>query len=236
MNIYQLYFDEKSKANCFKESKKIECINFKTKEDIKKNPYFENKYISDIVNFNPIKDNEHLGILSHKFERKTSFTYKDLEETNKDSEVISFFKANEHEDVLKGLNRWHINGIQCLNSILWNLGKVDLIAKNPSTFIMQNHFLAKGDIYKEYVKYWLNPVIEMCENDHKLKELLWVDAGYRQSVSLLGFDYPHHPFVLERLFMYFVTDRKIKVDQYTNKAISNRKINQLKENRLKWGK
>lgn len=224
MNIYQIYFNKSSENNCFKESEKIKGVEIKVKEDIKKNPFFENKYIAEIISGDNIKDNEYYGVLSHKFTRKTGFTYRDLELLDFNKDVVSFFRhirpfKDDNRNVLSNLNKWHSNGITCLNRILWGLGRADMIGVIPDTVIYQNHFLAKGKVYKSYVNDWLIPSIEMCELDEDLKSLLWEDSGYTYALHFMGFDYPHHTFVLERLFMLYCKHKGIEVQQEKPKMI-----------------
>ena len=90
MNIYQLYYDDKQLVNCFDKAEKVKCINMSCKEDLKKNPFFENKYIAEIIP--TVKDNDYYGVLSHKFERKTGFNYSDMERLDKTEDVVSFFR------------------------------------------------------------------------------------------------------------------------------------------------
>lgn len=224
MKIYQLYFDEKSRLNCFDKAEKVKCFNFKTKEDLKVNPYFENYQIRDIISNGDFRDFEYVGILSHKFTRKTGFDYCHLEQIDFKGDVVSFFRnipayKSDQKNVLAFLKRWHTNGVECLNRILWGLGRVDMIGKMPDSVIYQNHFLAKGRLYKEYVNEWLAPAMEMCEHDEGLKSLLWEDAGYTLAIQTKGFDYPHHTFVLERLPMLYFKYRGIEIQQEKPKMI-----------------
>lgn len=89
--------------------------------------------------------------------------------------------------------------------------------KNP---IYQNHHCTRTDIYQDYVKNWLLPAMEAMENDKEIKELCFRDAKYSMATPLglanvkkeLGLDYyPHHPFLLERLFSVYHNVMKIKV-------------------------
>ena len=219
MKIYQLYYNDKSKANCFDESEHFKCFQFKEKEDLKVNPYFENKQIRGLISKGDFKDDEYVGILSHKFTRKTGFEYKHLQEIDFKKDVVSFFRHVRSEKVLFNLDRWHKNGNKCLNSILWGLGRADMIGVTPDSVIYQNHFLAKGSVYKDYVNEWLIPAMDMCEEDSKLKSLLWEDAGYNIAIKDFGFDFPHHTFILERLPMLYFKYKGIEVQQEKPKMI-----------------
>lgn len=89
--------------------------------------------------------------------------------------------------------------------------------------IYQNHFSAKRDIYHDYVKEYLNPAMEIMQNDPEINKLVMADSNYSTLTSKrpdhlkeieqkLGINYyPLAPFLLERLFSVYVHNKKINV-------------------------
>lgn len=84
--------------------------------------------------------------------------------------------------------------------------------------IHENHFIARNEIYQEYVKDVLAPAIEFCNLHHEFKQ----DSGYvnkkrdleevREYQKKSGrIDWPIQPFILERLFSIWINDKNFNV-------------------------
>jgi hypothetical protein len=92
--------------------------------------------------------------------------------------------------------------------------------KNP---IYQNAFMAKNEIYQDYLNEYLIPAMNLIKNDHKIYELATQDSNYSQLQKKdaanpeylqekIGFPYyPMAPFILERLFSVYVHNKNINV-------------------------
>lgn len=83
--------------------------------------------------------------------------------------------------------------------------------------IYENHFVARGDIYRTYVRDCLIPCVDFVCSD----PVFSVDAGYakrKRAQDVAEFtaktglkDWPIMPFILERLFMIWIEKKNLKV-------------------------
>jgi hypothetical protein len=84
--------------------------------------------------------------------------------------------------------------------------------------IQENHFIAKRDIYHEYVEKALKPAMEFVRD----KDVFYKDSGYvnkKKSVDEIRnyqtksgrTDWPILPFILERLFSIWIEGKGFKV-------------------------
>lgn len=108
--------------------------------------------------------------------------------------------------MLAHLYHWHPNSKQAMEILWQKLGyKLCGEVKNP---IYQNHFVAKSEIYQDYVTNFLNPAMELIKTDEQLNNLMMQESNYgklsreadiRSVREKLGIDYyPLVPFILER--------------------------------------
>lgn len=91
--------------------------------------------------------------------------------------------------------------------------------KHIST-IYSNFFVAKGDIYREYVKV-LEKACNIMEEDEEIKKLCWQNANYNVSLSseeLFKYTglkyYTFHTFILERLFSVWLDNNNFSISIY----------------------
>jgi len=108
--------------------------------------------------------------------------------------------------MLAHLYHWHPSSKQAIELLWSKLGfKLCGEVKNP---IYQNHFVAKREIYQDYVTDFLNPAMELIKTDEELNKLMMSESNYgklnreadlRSVKAKLGLDhYPLAPFILER--------------------------------------
>jgi hypothetical protein len=183
--------------------------------------FFENKPIQEVVSQATSKN---VGVCSWKLADKMKIRVglrNALTESfiNSDFEVLSLTKNSKRHKMLAMANAWH-NGFIPTLDLLWNkLGfKRPGEAKNP---IYQNHFIARTDIYKDYVKNFLNPAIELILNDPELNQMMIQPSGYgklsrhsdiKNVKAQLGMDdYPICPFILERCACLWFQMKGIKI-------------------------
>lgn len=125
---------------------------------------------------------------------------------NSDFDVLCLTKNSKKHTMLAMANAWHKGFIPTIKLLWEKLAlKMPGEAKNP---IYQNHYVAKTEIYRDYVDNFLSPAMELTEKDEELRNLMLQPSGYghlnRQadlkSVKMkLGLDdYPLCPFILER--------------------------------------
>lgn len=216
IKLYQIYYDEASKANCFKDG----VILYDNSEfDMrKKKPgweYMENNVIPIVMNHEFIHSalNDYTGIISHRFLRKVMRTPEKIRafiKSNPDSDVYTFFDSHNRNNFLPHLNNFHKGGTHILKTILLDLGIPWPDNDTVREVVYNNHFIATNRCYIHYKGAYLDPVMNAMKNaTGHLKKLLWKDSGYSKLSSVVqnGTYYPMHTFVLERLFSIFLTDR-----------------------------
>lgn len=185
--------------------------------------FFENEVIARIV---PTLTEDRFGICSYALRQKIGggvpmreeFTEKTLE---RDFEVLCLGRRSPEERMLFRLDHWHPGSRAILNLIFEKLGLgTPPEPKNP---IYQNHFVAKREIYQDYVGSFLIPAMELMQSDYEIVKLVNVESGYyklkppfgeyaQRVKKFLGTDYvPLHAFILERCFSCWINNKPIKV-------------------------
>lgn len=137
---------------------------------------------------------------------------------NSEYEVMSFTRNTENHKMLAAAAMWHPGFLTTFDKILDSIG-----VRRPGEVkipIYQNHFSARRDIYQDYVKTYLIPAMEVITNDKEINALAMQDSKYsdltHQSAEhlkeKLGISYyPLIPFLLERLFSIYVSNKRIRV-------------------------
>lgn len=183
-------------------------------------PYFENEIISKLV---PQSDADIVGIASWRLADKRGDMHRLADKTltaekilNADFDV-AILTPRGHKDILQKLYAWHhepaVLAVQEFNKFI-------RIPETVDHSIYENHFIARGDLYKEYVSSCLLPAIDFMRGN----AVFDLPAGYlrRKSESdqkhikpileSWGMkDYPIGVFLLERLFSVFINKKGYKV-------------------------
>ena len=79
--------------------------------------------------------------------------------------------------------------------------------------VYSNFFIAKKEIYFEYIDTVIKPLIEWLENEPIIQQMLWSNSGYmglqkEQLKEYTGLDhYTYHTFVLERFFSIYYQNK-----------------------------
>ena len=211
--LYQVYYDEKQKEKLFPFSIPY----FNSGLTI----FFENKVLSDIVSASTA---EKVGVASWKLRDKMRIRVAPRGELteevlNSEYDVLSLTKNSRKHTMLAHLYHWHKDSKQAM-ALLWSkLGyKLCGEVKNP---IYQNHYVAKREIYQDYVTNFLNPAMELIKTDEELNNLMMKDSGYgklsreadiRSVKAKLGISYyPLAPFILERCPSCYFDMKNIKI-------------------------
>lgn len=212
VDFYQIVYREEQKSACYPFAR----VYFNEKLT----PFFENTVIERLV---LASEAEKISVCSWKLKDKMRWNVRrprtlTEEILQGDYEVMSFTGNTQYHQFLYAAEKWHpgIRGI--LGRIMGYIGKsMPGEIKNP---IYQNHFSARQDIYKKYVREYLSPAMAFMEADPDC----WKDSGYTQlnKTDAASADwlqrtigipyYPMHPFVCERLFAIFCHNERIKVD------------------------
>lgn len=183
--------------------------------------FFENKPIEAIVKASTSKNTAVCSWkLADKMKIRVGLRQPLTEDVIKsDFEVLSLTKNSTKHQMLAMAKTWHPYFIPAIDLLWQKLGlKRPGEAKNP---IYQNHFMARTDIYQDYVQNFLSPAMQLIEDDPELNKLMNKPSGYgklsreadKKSVKAkLGMDdYPLCPFVLERCPSLWFQMKNIKI-------------------------
>jgi hypothetical protein len=186
-------------------------------------PFFENSVISELVGTSKA---DKIAVCSWKLKQKLKWYIGKPQEITpelleSDYEVMSFTKNTSMHRMFAAAEANHKGFVTVFKKICDAIGvKFTGEVKIP---IYQNHFSAKREIYHDYVKEYLNPAMEIMQNDPEINKLVMADSNYSTLTSKrpehlkeiehkLGIGYyPLAPFLLERLFSVFVQNEKINV-------------------------
>ncbi len=213
--LIQIYYDESQKSACYP----FADLYFNQNLTI----HFENSCIKELV---LASTSEKTAVCSWRLKEKMRYYIgkpRELtqEVLDSDYDVLSFTKNTKHHQMLDAADHWHKGFRGILTEILEMLSiKMPREVKIP---IYQNHFSARTDIYQDYVKTYLIPVMNLIENDPHINELAMKDSNYATLARGNGVSpeylkenigvgyYPLVPFLLERLFSIYVHNRRINV-------------------------
>jgi hypothetical protein len=211
--LYQLFYKEEQKEKLYHFA-----IPYKT-EGL--TVFFENYWIRQLVWSTQA---EKIGVTSWKLADKMRMRVGLREPLtqhalNSDYDVLSLTKNSLKHTMLAHLYQWHPKSKETM-ALLWQkLGlKLPGEVKNP---IYQNHHCTKTEIYKDYVKNFLNPAMELTLSDEELNNLMLQPSGYgklsrgadmKSVKAKLGLDdYPLAPFILERCFSCYAQVKGYKI-------------------------
>lgn len=185
--------------------------------------FFENEPISRLVMETTA---DKIGVCSWKLKEKLRWYVgrprpitQEVLET--DYDVLSFTRNTDQHRMLDTAEIWHKGFKDALKKICDGIGvRMPFDVKKP---IYQNHFMAKTEIYKDYVKTYLIPAMELIKNDIEINKTVMIDSNYSALAKKdaaspeilqqkIGFPYyPLAPFLLERLFSVYVQNKNINV-------------------------
>lgn len=211
--LYQIYYEESQLKDLYP------CA-IPYNNEGKLTVFFENAVIAERVMKTTA---DKIGITSWKLRMKQKmYVGRPKEITQEvlegDYDILSFTKNTKYHTMLAAATQSHKFFQPTFDKILAAIGKSrPHEVKNP---IYQNHFVARTDIYQDYVKNWLTPACEAIEGVPEIRELAYKDSNYSelsgQSAEILknqiGMSYyPMVPFLLERLFSVYHNVNRIKV-------------------------
>lgn len=230
VDFYQIYFKESQIESLFPFAKPY----FNEKLTV----FFENSVISQLV---PTSGAQKIGVCSYALRNKLNNGIpmrgqelgKSKDEILSDALEADFdvlaltrrqnpIKGPESHFMLAKMDNWHPGSRETFNLILKAIG-LDTFEnrREPKDPIYQNHFVARAEIYKEYVSKALIPAMEVmgtpevskrCYEDSQYYKLK-TDPGYPKLIKdQLGMDYvPLHTFLLERLFSCWINGKNLNI-------------------------
>lgn len=191
-------------------------------------PYFENGIIAGIV---PVLRSDFIGVASWRLAKKRNDGYapvilkNDLTLTeekilNADADVCILTPNRINHQPLAMAANWHgqawVDAFHVFKGFLHSVG---IEVPNELTHtIYENHFIARREIYHDYVKNILIPACSFVVDN----PVFMVPSGYvykkrdakeiQRVQKLLNMkDWPILPFILERLFSIYIQDKGFKV-------------------------
>lgn len=212
LNIWQIYFDERSRNNCYQE--------YKLYDNSKKlDENFENSVIAELISKHEHRKGDYFGVFSHDIrqdivfkEGEYTFNPENLEKVvsnNTGVEVFSFQKRREQKNIVLQAENYHPGIVEMTKKVLVECEFLYDLPKRLNNIILWNYFLAKSDIYEAYVTELLLPAMQVLKNmpeayqDAKYKTL--DDETRQRFIRAFGHPhYPYHPFLLERLPSVFM--------------------------------
>lgn len=191
-------------------------------------PFFENSIIAGLV---PVLDAEFIGVASWRLRFKRTQAYVpsilannlDLTEEkiiNADADVLILTPHRPNHQPLHMAAHWHgqpwVDAFHVFKGFLSSVG-----IKVPDELthtIYENHFIARKEIYHEYVQRVLIPAclfvlsdpVFMAPSGYVNKKRDPVEIQRVQRLLKMN-DWPILPFILERLFSLYIQDKGFKV-------------------------
>lgn len=191
--------------------------------------FFENSVIADLV---PKSNADYVAVCSWRLAQKRQDGSTPLVLRNQlglseekilghDFDVAVLCPV-KHKDIVNKLVLWH--GENATNAVD-ALRKFIRVPDEVEHVIYQNHFIARGSIYKDYVKTCLLPCMDfMASYSEDGRDVFFEDSGYisrkknaspeeikRIQKAFKRNDWPIAPFILERLFSLWIHGKGFNV-------------------------
>lgn len=191
-------------------------------------PYFENAIIAGLV---PMSEADYISVCSWRLRKKRNDTahflggfgkdglsYEKIAEAHPFDVAILTPHSPSHQPLAMAVN-WHGKAwVDAFNHFKPFLNRFGKIPDELNYAIYENHFIARRDIYHSYVQDYLIPAIEYIGSEM----VYFADSNYlpkkkdeteikRVQNLLQRNDWPILPFLLERLFSFYINDKGFKV-------------------------
>jgi hypothetical protein len=229
LEFFQIYYDDIQKEELYPFAQPFKNYGL--------TPFFENAVIADLV---PACTADLVSVCSWRLKQKrnsssspiilkgdTSLTEEKI--LNADFDVAILTPKSSSHQMLNMARNWHGSnwdkGFQGMKMFLFRElnTRVPEELKHP---IYENHFIAKREIYQDYVNNFLIPMMTFMQDEIYVmgdKSDFLLPSGYAKRKranpeevgrikTLLGFeDWPLLPFLLERLFSIYINDKGFNV-------------------------
>jgi hypothetical protein len=225
LQFYQIYYQDEQLKECYEFSKPY--------KNTKVTDFFENDVIKTLV---PNCEASYISVCSWRLRKKRLDGWcpvilkGDMELSEEkilshDFDVAVLTPRSKSHKMLGMSALWH-GGYQhnyAWDNAITELKKLIHIPEEVRTPIYENHFIARKELYHEYVSSLLNPVMQYMSD----RSCFFVDAGYapkkerdrsegiqaveRYRKETGRNDWPIAPFILERLFSIFINDKQLKI-------------------------
>jgi hypothetical protein len=178
-----------------------------------KNWRFENGPIIDIID-NYIFDmnpGDLLGILSWRFPQKTGIERPVLLRLLQEAPDADVYNLSRSLGPHIHFMDWSDQGHKGIKGFIQRCCKhVGLSYNNDCKYVVYaNYFVAEKTVYVDYVNKVIKPCLELLEGE--MWEEVNKNPGYTRAVP--GVVYNYIPFILERMMMQYIFNRKLKTIQ-----------------------
>lgn len=182
-------------------------------------PYFENTLI--LEKFAENGDDPYFGLLSHTLRDKGGASESDYARymaRKYDVYVLNRHAIDRKARFINATSRIHPHFGPLFDWLLESIGKSYDWRKEHHLYpsVQFNFVVARSEIYGQYIEEYLQPAVNAMEAaTGDIREMLWADAKYKprhltneemreKFTKHMGIaHYPHHPFLLERLWSVF---------------------------------
>ena len=216
LDFYQIYFKDEQKNELYDFA-----IPYKNTTIT---DWFENAIICDLV---PKSEADYISVCSWRLKQKREmgscpFILKDTSLSrekilSQDFDIAVLRPFSKGHQSLRLSSNWHGKA--------WDIGlqalkKVIKVPEEITTPIYENHFIARREIYQDYVKNQLKPTIEYMASN---MDIFGADSGYisklsRETERIKDYqektgrkDWPISVFLLERLFSLWIERKDFKL-------------------------
>lgn len=184
--------------------------------------FFENSVIANIV---PKSSADLIGVCSWRLSQKRGDMFRLADKTLTREKIlahdfdVAILTPRGHTDIETKLLHWHPK--DAVQTAIEDFRRRFGFPSEVKRSIYENHFIARGELYRRYCSDMLKPAINYMAG---LRDIYMVDAGYinrkqgrerEAALRLLASwgrtDYPLAPFILERLFSIWISDQNLKV-------------------------
>lgn len=232
LRVFQIYYHESQRGQL--ETEYLPFFNYHPTE------FFESQIIRDLVDLGQHKDAEYFGVVSYKLRYKVGTDMKQNwrghpnianHSENEFSPEAFAAQLREHRpdamsfqchmphDPISTAESFHPGFMNLWSEIMRQIGW-DWTPTRIDDIFYCNFFVARREIYDDYVNRMLAPAMDVMSKMNKLGLLLWQDSNYRNSpvpefIKARGIDHwPFHPFICERFFSWYAHKMKLKCLHY----------------------
>ena len=220
LDFFQIYYKHEQREQLYDFAKPVYSVGL--------TPYFENQFICALV---PQSTADYISVSSWRLRRKRNdsahalggfgkdaLTLEKIQEAMPFDVAILTPRSGAHRPLAMAPN-WHgdawVKAFEAFKPFLAQFGKVP---EELSNSIYENHFIAKREIYHHYVNTYLISAIDYIGTN----PVYFTDSNYlpkkrdneeiTRVQGLLGKkDWPILPFLLERLFSFYIEGKGLNV-------------------------
>jgi len=193
--IAQVYYDDATLKNCYEHECVLKILNGHHTD------YFENSIISGMQDVALRYDFFAVWSHAHKYKiHGHPIDFNRLEGMMEKFDLIAFQRMLRNGRIFSGAVQRKYQDM--FNKIMEALKMKYRFPKRPKFVVMQNHFITRGYIFKDYCESVLDPAIRIMDNMPEASERV----DYRGKAKSYNFK----PFLCEKLMSAYIEERNLK--------------------------